>query len=218
MTKLKALGWSFLVSLVSLLIALFLVAYNLSYYHDFQVAYQLSEETGKSQEELDRISQDIVGYLKDGDLARMEKHFSDRETAHMVDVFSLFRLAKGALLVGMGFYIAILLYAYKKKKSLPAKEILLGQALFLGLLALLAILAWQNWDLVFVGFHKLFFSNDLWLMNPKTDLMIQMLPTPFFVGMARDIGLRTLVHIGFLQALALILFDRSGKRAKHVSL
>lgn len=32
------------------------------------------------------------------------------------------------------------------------------------------------WDL----FHHIFFDNDLWLLDPKTDIMIQMVPQPFF--------------------------------------
>jgi len=31
-----------------------------------------------------------------------------------------------------------------------------------------------------VQFHHLFFNNDLWLLNPETDILIQMLPQQFF--------------------------------------
>ena len=32
----------------------------------------------------------------------------------------------------------------------------------------------------FIYFHKLFFNNDLWLLDYKTDLMIRILPEEFF--------------------------------------
>ena len=37
---------------------------------------------------------------------------------------------------------------------------------------------------VFIAFHHLAFSNDLWLLDPATDAMIRMLPEEFFAGMA----------------------------------
>ena len=37
---------------------------------------------------------------------------------------------------------------------------------------------------LFTRFHLLAFTNDLWLLNPETDLMIRMLPQEFFEKMA----------------------------------
>ena len=39
-------------------------------------------------------------------------------------------------------------------------------------------------DGLFRRFHGLLFTNDLWLLNPKTDLMIRMLPEQFFQAVA----------------------------------
>ncbi|MCT1989293.1 DUF1461 domain-containing protein, partial [Helcococcus kunzii] len=36
----------------------------------------------------------------------------------------------------------------------------------------------------FVKFHKIFFDNDLWLLDPKTDLMIRMLPEKYFLNIS----------------------------------
>lgn len=43
---------------------------------------------------------------------------------------------------------------------------------------------------LFVGMHELLFDNDLWLMNPSTDLLIRMMPQPLFeAALLRALGL-----------------------------
>ena len=61
---------------------------------------------------------------------------------------------------------------------------LAGQVFWLALLAFVAVCAAVDFDGVFRRFHGLLFSNDLWLLNPETDLMIRMLPEQFFMSVA----------------------------------
>lgn len=37
-------------------------------------------------------------------------------------------------------------------------------------------------------FHKLFFDNDLWLLDPEKDMIINILVEPFFADMALKIA------------------------------
>ena len=57
-------------------------------------------------------------------------------------------------------------------------------------LAVFVLLAWRHlgFEAIFIGFHRLAFTNDLWLMNPATDLIIRLMPTGFFVRYALSIG------------------------------
>ena len=41
----------------------------------------------------------------------------------------------------------------------------------------------------FTAFHHIFFDNDLWILDPRTDLLINIVPEPFFVDTAARIGL-----------------------------
>ncbi|WP_407651962.1 lipoprotein intramolecular transacylase Lit [Citroniella saccharovorans] len=41
-------------------------------------------------------------------------------------------------------------------------------------------LLFLNFENSFIIFHKIFFNNDLWLMNPNTDIMIRILTGDFF--------------------------------------
>ena len=59
-----------------------------------------------------------------------------------------------------------------------------GAALFLGLAGLLALICALDFNRAFIAFHHLFFTIDLWLLEPATDLMIRLLPETFFAQAA----------------------------------
>ena len=72
------------------------------------------------------------------------------------------------------------------------KPVLLGAFAGCGVLvfaALFLALAWQSggFAALFVRFHEVFFSNDLWLMNPDTDVLIRMMPQLLFERAAGDV-------------------------------
>ena len=84
----------------------------------------------------------------------------------------------------------------------------MGLWLLLG--AGLTALALSGFDSFFIGFHKLFFDNDLWLLNPQTDLLIALMPTPFFIWYGGEI-LKRLLPAAALAAvliLAVIILSR----------
>ena len=46
----------------------------------------------------------------------------------------------------------------------------------------------MNFSKCFTIFHEIFFDNDLWLFDARTDYMIRMLPEGFFFDMVIRIG------------------------------
>lgn len=49
-------------------------------------------------------------------------------------------------------------------------------------LASLSLLGLIDFDWAFVKFHEIFFNNDLWLLDPRTDRLIQLMPIQFFIN------------------------------------
>ena len=49
----------------------------------------------------------------------------------------------------------------------------------------LALWAAFDFDRFFTLFHRIAFTNDLWLLNPRTDLLIRLMPESLFI----DLGL-----------------------------
>jgi len=135
------------------------------------------------EDQLPAIADEVVDYLA----GRREDlpTFQDHEQAHMVDVRGLFQLAMGAS--ALGLLAAIALWLGRKTGSLGVYW--KTAAGFLGVIALLVLWGAADFGSLFVLFHLVAFTNTLWILNPATDLMIQLMPTVFFIDYAARIGL-----------------------------
>ena len=65
-----------------------------------------------------------------------------------------------------------------------------GAAVAIGLV----LLVWGliSFDSLFTAFHHLAFTNDLWLMDARTDMLIRLMPETFF----RSLGIKVLLAVG----------------------
>lgn len=178
------------------------VALDSAVYDRIQARLDVYEETGIAPEALPRVTAVLAGYLR-GDLASIDieeevfgvrqQVFNEREKAHMEDVLGLFRLERvirtALFLAGPAFLIAAALTARRGLFSLSLGAFK-SFVVLLALLGLGAFLLYRSrgFDDLFIAFHRIFFSNDLWLLNPATDAMIRMLPSAFFAAIALQAG------------------------------
>ena len=80
----------------------------------------------------------------------------------------------------------------------------------------------SNFTAAFNRFHEIFFDNDLWILDPATDLLINIVPEGFFVDTALRIGLLFGGSMLVLLAASLIItvrgaWSRKGKPGKESS-
>lgn len=112
--------------------------------------------------------------------------FDARERAHMVDVQNLFVLNDHILKGAIG--LIILLYCVGKyglkHRRLMAHSLALSGPLMLIVMGILGGLIARDFEGTFIRFHQLFFTNDLWLLDPAKDRMIVLLEEQFFNDMA----------------------------------
>lgn len=200
------------ISLSLLVLSIETSSYNKTYYIKSYEKYNIPKITGKSLEQLGVITDDIISYLKGhGGDELLNPHFNEREVLHMRDVQDLFDLAR-AIKYG-GYIIAIVIFTYllfKKEQLFIAKTLFYGPFVTYGILLILGLLASTDFNKYFTYFHLIFFTNDLWLLDPMTDLMIQMLPEPFFMGMAIRIMLSFFIYLSIIQIVG-YLYKRKGK-------
>ncbi len=133
--------------------------------------------------------------------------FNDKERSHMADVRELFVLNRNVQLGAIALVLAIYLigkYGFKQRRLLIDGLILSGPLMML-FVGVLGFMATQDFNAVFVKFHEMFFSNDLWLLDPATDRMIVLLQEEFFSAMALRIGVYTLLISGFGTAMGIVL-------------
>ena len=118
--------------------------------------------------------------------------FNKREISHMEDVQTLFvggmnlRIAAIIFIVGLMALLVIAKTSWKRilPKAFQYTTVLLG-VVTIGLVALFA----SDFDKYFTKFHEMFFTNDLWVLDPATSLLINILPEGFFVDIASRVGI-----------------------------
>jgi len=109
----------------------------------------------------------------------------------MVDVYELFAAGlriQTVVIVLFVFTLAAFLFWGRAQFGVLFKswKIAAG-SVFLGLLTLTGLIA-INWQHAFVVFHEIFFNNDYWLLDGRVDLLINIVPYPFFVATSIFIG------------------------------
>ena len=158
-------------------------------YRDLHTAEQL----GMSGSDLMKATTTLLDYLR-GDVESIDvsvtidgvsqEAFNARERAHMVDVRTLYQNAMAVRWIALGVWVAsvVALILLRKKAFLDdlSRGFLFVSFLFVLFLILLGIWILADFTGFWTTFHQLFFTNDLWLLNPATDLMINLFPGAFF--------------------------------------
>lgn len=203
--------WAFVLALAVIMAALTIsidrTSHNIKNYTNFQKEHAIDKATGKSLEELEIIDQNISLFLSFPDEDFLAKDFNSKEISHMKDVYKLYELSN----TYMGFSIAVVVLSVFVAVAKRIRHELLVKSLvciliILAILLIMVLVVSINFDKYFTKFHEIFFDNDLWILNPETDLMIQMMPLSFFQMMAAKIFLGTLAIIGGYSLL--VILDR----------
>ena len=128
--------------------------------------------------------------------------FNEREIAHMEDVQVLFLKAlsirRVCLVLGAGLLILMAATKARMGRVLPP-SLCMGTGLFFALITVLGLIISTDFTKYFIMFHHIFFSNDLWILDPATDMLINIVPEGFFMDTAARIAL-------LFGSLSLILF------------
>lgn len=118
--------------------------------------------------------------------------FNEQDRLHMADVKDLFLgglKLRWIFLTGAVLLLALLVILKGDWKHVIPKSYFISLGIFGGLAVILGVLFASDFTKYFTIFHEIFFTNDLWLFDPETDLMIRMLPEGFFYDMVIRIGM-----------------------------
>lgn len=180
------------------------------------------QSTGLAAEDYPDAAVMIAGYLSgETDTFQLsatvngvatEEAFHAKEQEHMADVRALFQLDRAVALGAVALSLLCLTGCWLLRR--PDRQALRGfrDGLRGMLTALAALLVWGavDFDSLFVLFHRLAFTNDLWLLNPETDLLIRLMPTAFFVHYAALIGGSWLGALCLGEAMTELALRRGG--------
>ena len=227
-----------LIAAVAFVVAvpLFLIASNvrwvinseLLYSYGFD-KYDIVDRTGIERDELLSAARQIREYFNDdAELiainvvhrgVRVRNLYNEREVLHMRDVKGLVRgvyrvqLVTGAYLLAFG----LVGLAIGGRRSLPGlvRSLGLGGLATLGLVALTGLGAVVSFERLFLEFHYLSFSNDLWLLDPSRDYLIMMFPEAFFFDATMAIVGLAIVEAALLAVLWLVVSRRRPRAARR---
>lgn len=144
--------------------------------------------------------------------------FNQRETAHMADVKNLYQAWRTIRNIALIFSINIILVLVKllgkEAFYILAKGFLLAFAGFIIIAGLLAIWVLADFNSFWTSFHLLFFTNDLWLLDPATSRMINICPLQLFYDIVVRMGAAFGISIA-LPAVAGIIYLAVRKRRER---
>jgi integral membrane protein (TIGR01906 family) len=229
--QMKKLGLPFtalfivLIPVVLLLTNVQLIAFNRDYYMDEYIKYNIPEHIGMSMDNLMASTEQLLLYLEDkredlnfqaSFIQGTAEFFSDRDKMHMVDVKMLFVKGRwirdAALLYIIGY--AVLLFRRKPLKDQLKRFARYGiYAVVMGVVPvlILIVLMYVDFYKYFTIFHEIFFTNDLWLLDPGKDMLVNILPEAFFTDMAFSISYLYIAEMVFLLVGSLLLLRRVKK-------
>jgi len=126
--------------------------------------------------------------------------FSELEIRHMIDVYELamFSIHARNLFILL-FIITLMPFILLRNKLKRAwrylfRAWLIGAIATFGILAVLAVVIAIDWNHAWYIFHEIIFTNEMffgnryWLLDPSVDLLINIVPYPFFMAISIFIG------------------------------
>lgn len=159
------------------------MALDRSYYNNFHEEYKISEESGLEDKWIKDASDGIIRFLKNGKTSELSSYFNDKEIKHMEDVYKLFKIDRFVYKSLLIFSFLSLVYLYLNgKMEILAYIKRYFLRVYFGIVILFGALS-GFFSISFEYFHKIFFTNDLWILDYETDLMIRILPEEFFLNM-----------------------------------
>ena len=190
---------------------------NETLYFELQTRAGLPESAGISAEALEKLDVHLASCLRgredwnvewlnpEGGPLRVvvdgveQDAFNAREIQHMEDcqrLFDLLRTLRLSLAIAAALLVLLSLILEWKEKPARAGSVApvwIASLILIVPLAIFGVWAALDFNSAFNFFHRLLFTNDLWLLNPETDLLIRICPSSMFAGMGLRIELRAAV-------------------------
>ncbi len=208
MKRLLSFLISFFALIAIILISIHSVIFNADFFVEKFTENNTAESLNISETDLYNANFKLLAYVQDSvdDMdyeimvdGQSESFFNQKEKDHMVDVKVLYLnsvYARNLSLMAFVLLFVISSFIYPKEKLKTYRQGLYDALIVIGtLLAAIAFYALIDFNAFWTSFHKVFFTNDLWLLNPATDRMIVMYQLNFFYDMVFNIFIMLTLYL-----------------------
>ena len=162
------------------------VAKYLNAENDPQAGAKVTEYIGMTDAEQAAFAKEMVSFMK-GATETQPQILNEKERQHMLDVRSLTQTAAGMSKTYLTIAAVLVVIAAWTGAKLTRRMMpkLVGSLGAVGVIMLLVQgvmneVAAGGFAQLFVQMHETLFTNELWLMDPQTDILIRMMPQPLF--------------------------------------
>lgn len=187
----------------ALILSIEMFALSPEFYKSEYNKLDTAQSIGMSETELSVVTENLIDYTSGAretlDMqaeikSQTREVFNKREKDHMVDVKALYLGARDVrsvcLICAAVMLAAALILGGNEALRLICRSFLRVSGVFVLIIAALAIYAAVDFTGFWVSFHHLFFTNDLWQLDPRTDVLIMMVPQQFFSDLVARIIIR----------------------------
>ncbi|MCH2673226.1 MAG: TIGR01906 family membrane protein [Dehalococcoidia bacterium] len=187
---------------VTLCISLEIITFSDWVYEYNWTRNQISQNTGIKIDQLNQVSDQIKDYFRD-DQVKLEvllqqpgkevlNLFNQKEIDHMVDVKNLIKTTilfeRAGLILLIIFFVFYLFREGYISFYENLKRIMLVSFLIWSILLFLIVFGMiVDFNYTFTLFHKIMFTNDLWILDPNSDFLIMIYPQRFFLEISAAI-------------------------------
>ena len=219
------------IAMLLVIFALLITGFQLAVYGDSHYGfykkeyekYRVTDDLNMKIDNVMAVTEHMMAYLigKEEKLSivtdvdgEYQDFFNEQDRLHMADVRNLFlgglKLRNYAVILATILMIVLMAKKADFRRLVPQGYL---QALFVYLIlaAILGVAMSIDFTSCFTLFHKLFFTNNLWIFDPETDYMIRMLPEGFFSDMVIRVGVIFIVLLAVPGVTAVVY---SWKRKK----
>ena len=183
---------------IAMILILLVTAFDIAVYGDYGFfqkeyeKYQVLEDLNMDMDDVMEVTHHMMDYLRDrnDDMqivttvgGQTQEFFNGQDIFHMEEVkvlfMGMFRIRTVSAIIAALSLVVLLSTKAGARTIFGCFQA--GMGIFFGLAAVLGAIIAVNFSQAFVIFHEIFFDNDLWLFDPRTDLMIRMLPEGLFM-------------------------------------
>ena len=177
--------------------------------------YNISNVTGITDEDLKQVSREIRSYFNSGEeplairarsFGQDRDLFNPKEVIHMRDVKRLVwgvYVAAGVSLVYLLATAGTLALRHRRGSlEILARWLLWGSGLTVVLILAVGLFAVIGFDSLFLKFHQLFFTNDFWQGNSRTDFLVMLFPQDFWFDATIWVAIRAVIAGVIISAIS----------------
>ncbi|MGN0995804.1 MAG: DUF1461 domain-containing protein [Candidatus Ventricola sp.] len=192
--------------------------------HGFASEAEVSAAIGLDEAQQEALGRDLAAYVMGRSDALPTDILNEKESRHMMDVRSILtaidRMSRMCLSLAAALaVVAAWTGARLRRRMLPRAIGVLAAVALAALAAVGAALVIRSagFEAAFVRMHELLFDNDLWLLDPQTDILIRMMPQVLFEQALLSVVSRALRMLALAWAMLLAVeWTVSGMIRRHL--